>query len=152
VKDDLAAESLEAELSRVSKAHQSYVSERDTLLVELEDLDVTAEREALLLEWAEEIRQGLADGDVDFETQRVTLDRLKVTAQVEYQDGVRGLRLRCVLRYAEKWLPLPVAPRSSRKPRITAFRRCVERPCASQLVDFGHDRVQVGLAQPRMHW
>jgi hypothetical protein len=79
------------------------------------------------MELAAEINQGIADGDVSFEAKRALVERLHVTAQVEYQNNERGLRLTCGLTYAEKWTSLNCDQSLSNKSGLTqpsTFARC----------------------------
>jgi DNA invertase Pin-like site-specific DNA recombinase len=102
----LAVKSLEAQLKQVSKAHQRYNAERDQLAAELDSEELSEAQQDQIMAWAAEINQGIEDGDVSFEAKRALVDRLRVTAKIEYQNGERGLRLTCVLDYAEAWRSL----------------------------------------------
>jgi acyl-CoA thioesterase FadM len=104
--EDLSVTALETQLKQVSDAHKRYRQERDRLTVEIAEEDISAEVQDQIMGWAAEISEGLAAGDVDFESKVRFFDRLRVTAQIEYQEGVRGLRLQCVLKYAKGWRPL----------------------------------------------
>jgi site-specific DNA recombinase len=123
--EDLSVSVLEKQLKQVSDAHKRYRQERDRLTAEIAQEDVTVEVQDQIMAWAAEIREGLAAGDVDFDSKVRFFDRLRVTVQIEYQEGVRGLRLRCVLKYAAGWRPLnynqPLSSDSSFQPHVRSI-------------------------------
>ncbi len=122
---NLAVQSLEAQLKQISAAYKRYKAERDQLTAELEADDMNEAQQDQVMALAAEINQGIADDDVSFEAQRALVERLHVTAQVEYQNNERGLRLTCVLTYAEKWASLNCNPslssESSFQPQVRSI-------------------------------
>jgi len=109
VRAKLAVKFLEEQLEQVSAGHQRYTTERERLTAELESETMGEVEQKQIMAWAAEIREGIADDLVDFETKRQLIERLDVRARVEYQDDVRGLRLNCVLKYAGQWRALRFA-------------------------------------------
>lgn len=103
---EAARAAVKSEMQSASRLVASLTEEQEKLTAQLSSVEMTTEKQAQILKWADEIRQGLADGDVDFEAKRRMVDLLDVQGKVEYRDDVRGLFMRCVLHYADKWLPL----------------------------------------------
>lgn len=103
--DELEMSSLRSERKLTIKQREAWVGERETVEQELRQIEMTTDRQMQILGWAAEIHQGIANGDVDFDAKRRLVDNLEVEAQVEYREGRRGLFVRCVLAYADKWLP-----------------------------------------------
>jgi site-specific DNA recombinase len=105
--DELSARTLEESLARISAAHKRYTAERDRIEAELAAVEVAEADIQQVLDWAGEIREAIDTDAISFEAKRRVFDRLNVTAQIEYQNGERGLRLDCpVLPYAAKWRAL----------------------------------------------
>lgn len=102
--DDLAVSSLEAQLKQVGAAHKRYKAERARLTAELDADETNAVQQDQVMGLIAEINQGIADGDVSFTAKRALVERLHVTAKIEYQNTVRGLRLTCVI--ANDWRAL----------------------------------------------
>jgi DNA invertase Pin-like site-specific DNA recombinase len=120
-RSDTARASLEAELDSVSETLQGYQHERDALAMELEALKANGIPAEDFMTWATEIRDGLIAGDVDFGTKRKVVEKLDVTAKVEYKEGRRGVRITCHLQYATDWqsfeYPSSSVPRCPTAPR-----------------------------------
>lgn len=103
----LAIKVLEDSLAQVSAAHKRYTSEREKIEAELAAVEVTESDIQQILEWAAEIREAIDVDAFSFEAKQRVFERLNVTAQIEYQNEQRGLRLDCpVLTYASKWRTL----------------------------------------------
>ena len=111
--DDEVAEEYHAQAREEGRTKAELTRERDILTAELAEVEMSEEKQAMILAWADEIREGLEAGDVDFGAKRRMVDMLDVQVKVEYREGVRGLFMRCVLRYADKWMPLPFGTSSS---------------------------------------
>ena len=103
--DEVAAQ-YEHEMSEAVKRQRAYKRECENLQSALSDHSMTAEKQAAILEWAREIRQGINEDDVSFEVKRRLLDWLEVEAKIMYREGVRGLYMQCSLKFGEKWEPL----------------------------------------------
>lgn len=106
--EDDGRNAIKAEMQAASKRLKAYRAERDEINANLANVVMTDERRALILEWAAEINQGINDGDVSFEVKRQLLNWLEMTAKIEYRNGQRGLLVKCILPYAEKWLAVEV--------------------------------------------
>lgn len=103
--DDEVLAALRAKLKDVGKYRESVEREYSELSVRLDQVEMTHEKQAQILNWAAEINQGIDDGDVSFEAKRVLVDKLDVKTKIEYRGEQRGLFATCVLTYAAKWLP-----------------------------------------------
>lgn len=111
--DDETAADYHAQAKEKAKLKTEYTAEQEALATELGEVEMTAERVNLIEQWADEIRQGLEDDDVSFETKRRLLQWLKAEARIEYREGQRGLFMKCVLPYGEAWQALSTVTHGS---------------------------------------
>ena len=105
--DELSAKTLEDSLRQISAAHKHYTAECDKITTELATVEVGEADIQQVLGWAAEIRTAIEDDEISFNAKRLIIERLKVIAKIEYQNGERGLRLDCpVLAFASQWKKL----------------------------------------------
>jgi site-specific DNA recombinase len=111
---EAARTAVKAELQSASRQVAALTKEQNELTAELASVEMSAERQALILAWATELREGFGNGDVGFEAMRRSVDLLDVQAKIEYRKGTRGIFMRCILRGEVKWEELPVGKRGKR--------------------------------------
>lgn len=112
----LSIKLLEDSLSQVSTAHKRYLSEQERIEAEIAAIEVGQVDIQQILKWAAEISEAIDADDISFEARRLIIERLDVTAQIEYQNDERGLRLTCpLLPYASKWQALSAIDNDSLK-------------------------------------
>lgn len=114
--EDDGRNAIKAEIQAASKRLKAYRAEHDEIDANLANVVMTDERRALIIGWADEINQGINNGDVSFDVKRWLLKWLEMTAKIEYRNGQRGLFVTCILPYAEKWLPLEVVTSTRASP------------------------------------
>jgi hypothetical protein len=125
--DELTARNIEANLGQISAAHKRYTAERDKITAELAAAEVGEADIQQLLAWAAEINTAINDDTVSFEAQQAVIDRLNVTAKIEYQNNERGLWIDCpVLSYASKWQILERDCIQSLSNDLSAHHHCAD--------------------------
>ncbi len=79
----------------------------DRIEAELAAIEVGEADIQQVLAWAAEIRTAIEGDEISFHAKRLIIERLNVTAKIEYQNNERGLWVECpVLAYASKWKKL----------------------------------------------
>lgn len=102
--NEVTAKTLEDSLSQISTAHKRYQAECDRITAELAAVEVRKADIPQILAWAADIRTAIEGDAISFHAKRLIIERLNVTAKIEYQNNGRGLRIECpVLACRLKW-------------------------------------------------
>jgi NAD(P)-dependent dehydrogenase (short-subunit alcohol dehydrogenase family) len=100
-RDELIAATLRGEMKAAGREREALMAERDTLQADLTQGEMTEAERAEVKALAAEIHQRLADPT--FDKRRVLMNLLDVRVKLEWQDGLRGVRVTCA--------PKPSPPR-----------------------------------------
>ena len=95
-RDELIAATLRGEMKTAGRQREALMAERDTLHADLTQGEMTEAEQAAVKALAAEIRQRLADPT--FDKRRVLMNLLDVRVKLEWQDGIRGVRVTCALK------------------------------------------------------
>jgi len=101
---ETALDALKAELRAAGKQRSALIAERERIMIEISQREISAEARETIRATVAKIRNML--DNTNYEDKRYLFDALDVQAQVEYRDGQRGIYATCGISCGGEWLQI----------------------------------------------